>query len=107
MSDAKTGHMAKPIYDVKKATGKLDEATKELLRTKRVRFDLDLARDEWHQLLIRTMREKVVVWVNGKEAGSLVSEGLAHETKSLVSFTTNVNDVHFDDFVLRKAPVMP
>ncbi len=32
------------------------------------------------------------------------SEGVAHLTKSLVSLTTNVNDVHYDDFTVKAAP---
>ena len=41
--------------------------------------------------------------MNGFEVGKLKSEGLAHETKSVVSLTTNIDDVHYDDFVIKAA----
>lgn len=103
ISDAKTGNFEKTIYEKRKGGATLDESTQEMLRTKTNNFQLDLAREEWHTLLIRTKGDEVVVWVNDHEVGKLKSEGLAHETKSLVSLTTNINDVHYDDFVVKAA----
>src|SRR5690606_23668737 len=85
ISDAKTGNFENSIYEKRNSEGGLDEATKEMLKSKTVSFPLDLAREKWHTLLIRTKGEVVTVWVNDYEIGSLKSEGLAHETKSLVS----------------------
>lgn len=103
ISDAKTGNFENSIYEKRKDGGELDEATKELLASKTANFLLDLKRETWHTLLIRTKGDEVTVWVNGHEIGKLKSEGLAHETKSLVSLTTNINDVHYDDFVIKAA----
>lgn len=106
IADAKTGNMENSIYEMKKSPAGLDEETKKLLETKTSRFELDLekSKEEWHQLVIRTKGDKVVVKVDGKEVGELQSEGVAHNTKSVVSLTTNVNDVHYDDFVVKAAP---
>lgn len=106
IADAKTGNMENSIYEMKKSAAGLDEETKKLLETKTSRFELDLEKDkeEWHELMIRTKGDKVVVKVDGKEVGELQSEGVAHNTKSVVSLTTNVNDVHYDDFVVKAAP---
>lgn len=106
ISDAKTGTMANEIYE-KKKFGELDEATKALLETKKVDFRVPLleSRDQWHELLVRTIGDTVTVKVDGEEIGTLKSEGIAHETKSVVSLTTNESDVEYDDFVVRAAPV--
>jgi len=103
ISDAKTGSFENAIYAKRKDGGTLDEATQEMLKTKTATFPLDLDREEWHTLLIQTKGDEVVVSVNGYEVGKLKSEGLAHPTKSVVSLTTNINDVHYDDFAVRAA----
>lgn len=103
ISDAKTGNFENAIYEKRKGGGTLDEATQEMLKTKTANFQLGLKREEWHTLLIRTRGDEVVVSVNDYEIAKLKSEGLAHETKSVVSLTTNVNDVHYDDFVVKAA----
>lgn len=103
ISDAKTGNFENAIYEKRKGGGTLDEATQEMLKTKTATFTLDLKREEWHTLLIRTKGDEVVVLVNGDEVGRLKSAGLSHETKSVVSLTTNIDDVHYDDFVIKAA----
>jgi hypothetical protein len=104
ISDAKTGTMENTIYEARKSGGHLDDATKELLQTKTARFPLELNQGDWHELLIRTKADSAVVTINGKEIGSLQSEGVAHATKSVVSLTTNEDDVHYDNFVVKAAP---
>lgn len=108
IADAKTGSMENSIYEKKTSPAGLDEETKKLLEAKTSRFELELEKgkdkEEWHDLVIRTKADKVVVKVDGKEVGELQSEGVAHNTKSVVSLTTNVNDVHYDDFVVKAAP---
>ncbi len=101
ISDAKTGNFENTIYEKRKGGAELDEATQEMLKAKTMTFPLDLKRETWHTLLIQTKGDEVVVSVNGYEVGKLKSEGLAHETKSVVSLTTNIDDVHYDDFVIR------
>jgi hypothetical protein len=103
ISDAKTGAFEKGIYEKRKGGATLDDATQEMLKSKTANFQLDLKREQWHTLLVRTKGDEVTVWVNDHEIGKLKSEGLSHETKSLVSLTTNINDVHYDDFVVKAA----
>ncbi len=106
IADAKTGNMENSIYEMKKSAAGLDEDTKKLLETKTAQLELDIEKDknEWHELVIRTKGATATVLVDGDEIGELESEGIAHETKSQVSLTTNINDVHYDDFVVRAAP---
>ena len=39
--------------------------------------------------------------IDGKAIGSFKSPGITHETKSLISLTTNPIDVHYDDFSIK------
>jgi len=107
IADAKTGNMENSIYEMKKSAAGLDDETKELLETKTARLDLDIEKDkdEWHELVIRTKGATATVLIDGDEIGELESEGITHATKSQVSLTTNINDVHYDDFVVKAAPL--
>ena len=106
IADAKTGNMENSIYEMKKSPAGLDEETKKLLETKTARLELDIEKDkaEWHELVIRTKGAVAKVLVDGDEIGELESEGIAHATKSQVSLTTNISNVHYDDFAVKAAP---
>ena len=104
ISDAKTGNFKNDIYEKRKSPEGLDKGTEEMLKSKTVRFELELDREKWYELLIRTKGDNLVVKIDGKEVGEFQSEGVAHMTKSLVSLTTNVNDVHYDDLLIKAAP---
>jgi len=99
--DAKEGSFRKDIYEKKKAGEELDKETLKSLEGKSAKFDLKIKADEWHTLTIRTKGDEVTALVDGKKAGSLKSGGIAHETKTLISLTTNEADIHYDDFVIR------
>lgn len=101
ISDAKTGSFENSIYEKKKSTEGLDEDTKQMLESKTTRFELDLDREKYYELLIQTKGENVEVQIDGEVVGEFQSEGIGHETKSLVSLTTYINDVHYDDFVVK------
>lgn len=103
--DAKTGSDKWEIYNQRKTPEGLDDATKELLKTKSTVLPIDIedSKEEWHELLIRTKADNLLVKIDGKEVGQFQSEGVAHMTKSQVSLTTTVNDVHYDDFSIRAA----
>ncbi|MDF1659915.1 MAG: hypothetical protein P1U58_20035 [Verrucomicrobiales bacterium] len=105
IQDAKTGNMRLDIREKRQAGEQLDDETMAMLAEKMVKFPVDLeGSDDWHELLIRTKDDVVTVSLDGDELGELQSEGLAHPTKSLVSLTTNEDDVHYDDFVVKAAP---
>ncbi len=104
ITDAKTGNMENAIYEKKNAPGGLDPETTEMLKTKTASFEVDLDREEWHDLHIFTSGDTIRVKIDGEDVGSFASEGNAHETKSVVSFTTYVNDVHYDDVIIKAAP---
>lgn len=100
--DAKEGAFRKDIYEKKKAGGELDPEMTKALEGKSAKFDLKLRNeDEWHTLVVRTNGDEVTALVDGKKIGMLKSPGIAHETKTLISLTTNEAEIHYDDFAIR------
>lgn len=102
MADAKTGgfNLEGGLYDRKKANQLTDEE-KKMLATKTKGFPVKFSLQDWHTLVVQTQADTIHVTIDGKEVGSFQSPGVAHETKSLVSLTTNQVDVHYDDFSVK------
>ena len=102
LSDAKTGgfDLTNGLYDRKKAN-QLTEDEKKMLASKQQRFPVKLSLQDWHTLVVQTEGDTIRVSIDGKEAGSFQSPGITHDTKSLISLTTNPVDVHYDDFSLK------
>jgi hypothetical protein len=53
---------------------------------------------KWCTLTARTQADQIEVLIDGKQIGSFKSPGVAHETKSLISLTTNAVEVQYDNF---------
>jgi hypothetical protein len=64
------------------------------------RIPTKVSLNDWHTLVVTTQGDTISVSIDGKEVGSFASPGIAHDTKSLVSLTTNPVDVEYDDFSL-------
>ena len=103
IGDAKTGNFRNDIYEKKKAPGGLSAEDKIYLKTKNASFPVKLALQDWHTLVASTKGDEIEVSIDGKAVGTFKSEGVAHDTKTLVSLTTNQVDVQYDDFTI-KAP---
>lgn len=103
ISDAKTGNFENSIYEKRKGGGELDEETQKMLKTKTKNVPIDIKREKWHELVVSTKGDEVSVSINGYGIAKMKSEGFAHGTKSLVSLTTYVDDVHYDDFSIKAA----
>jgi hypothetical protein len=102
LSDAKTGgfDLTGDLYARKKANQLTDEE-KKLLATKQQRFPVKISLQDWHTLVVQTEGDEIRVSIDGQSVGSFKSLGIRHDTKSLVSLTTNPIDVHYDDFSLK------
>jgi hypothetical protein len=102
LADAKTGgfDLTGGLYERKKAN-QLTEEEKKMLAGKQQRFPTKLSLGEWHTLIVSTQGDTLRVKIDGREIGTFQSPGIGHETKSLVSLTTNPVDVHYDDFSIR------
>lgn len=102
LADAKTGgfDLSNGLYDRKKAN-QLTEDEKKMLAGKQKRVPATISLNEWHTLVVTTQGDTISITIDGKDAGSFQSAGIAHDTKSLVSLTTNPVDVHYDDFSIK------
>lgn len=102
VADAKTGgfNLEGGLYDRKKAN-QLTDDEKKLLASKGQRFPATVSLQDWHTLVVQTHGDEIAVSIDGKAVGSFKSAGIAHDTKSLISLTTNPVDVHYDDFSLK------
>ena len=102
VADAKTGgfNLEGGLYDRKKAN-QLTDDEKKLLASKGQRFPATVSLQDWHTLVVQTHGDEITVSIDGKAVGSFKSAGIAHDTKSLISLTTNPVDVHYDDFSLK------
>ncbi|HBJ87186.1 MAG TPA: hypothetical protein DDZ88_25670, partial [Verrucomicrobiales bacterium] len=102
LADAKTGgfDLTNGLYDRKKAN-QLAEDEKKMLASKARRVPTKVSLGEWHTLVVQTEGDTIRVNIDGKDAGSFQSAGIAHDTKSLISLTTNAVDVEYDDFSIK------
>lgn len=102
IADAKTGgfDLTGGLYDRKKAN-QLTPEEKKMIESKAKKFPAKIALQGWHTLVVRTSGDELTVSIDGATVGTFKSPGIAHDTKSLVSLTTNAVDVHYDDFSLK------
>ncbi|MDP1592091.1 MAG: hypothetical protein Q8M07_30300, partial [Prosthecobacter sp.] len=102
LADAKTGgfDLTNGLYDRKKAN-QLTEDEKKMLASKARRVPTKVSLGEWHTLVVQTEGDTIRVNIDGKDAGSFKSAGINHDTKSLISLTTNAVDVEYDDFSIK------
>ena len=106
IADAKEGNFRNDIYTQKKSPEGLTAEQKAYLATKTKRVPVKVSLQDWHTLVVQTEKDQVTVRLDGKEVASFKSGGIAHDSKTLVSLTTNPVDVHYDDFSI-KAPAKP
>ncbi len=103
LQDGKTGRFRSDLSEARKAGKKPDKATTEMLKEKSARTAMDLDPEKWHELRIRISGDTMSAWVDGKKAGPLVSEGIAHPTKTNMNITTMGREMLYDHFSLRSA----
>jgi hypothetical protein len=104
LSDAKTGGFTLEggLYERKKAK-ELTDDDKKLLAGKAKWTNSPLSLKEWHTLVVRTAGDEMTASIDGKPVASFTSTGIGHDTKSLVSLTTNLVDIEYDDFSIKAA----
>ena len=78
----------------------------KFLDSKSVKLPISISLKEWHTLRIRTKGNEAVVTIDSKKVGSFASDGIVHDTKSLISLTTNEVDVQYDEFTIKAASVI-
>ena len=102
LNDGKTGIFLKEIRDKRQAGEKLDQATQDMLKKKQSWNKAEIDPEKWHDLVVRVEGDVLTAWIDGKLAGTLKSDGIAHKTKSNMNITTLDREVHYDNFAIRK-----
>jgi hypothetical protein len=88
LTDSKTGGMDNAIRERRLKGDKAPELA-ALLKTKTKTFKLDLKSEDWHMLRVTVQGDKMTAFVDGQEAGSFASEGIAHPTKRMITLAVN------------------
>ena len=60
----------------------LTDVQKEALRTKTKNIPYSLGINTWRQVHVTVSGDKISCTIDGKEVGSMRSQGIAHETKT-------------------------
>ncbi len=100
LRDGKTGNFKNEIFEMKKA-GKLDAATKALLKTKQASFPVKLKASEWYSVTVRIKGDVMQAFIDGKLIGTLRSAGIAHATKDKIGLVAPRREMHFDNVVVK------
>lgn len=101
LQDLKTGNMDLKIREARKA-GTTTPEQDAMLKTKMVKFPVDLEVGEWHDLLVEIEGDQLTVSIDGKEVGQFCSEGIAHPTKRALRLAVPRNAVVDDIQIWRK-----
>lgn len=100
LRDGKTGVFKNEIFEMQKAKT-MDDATKELLKTKEARFPVKLETNKWYSVSVRIQGDLMQAFIDGKLIGSLRSEGVAHATKDKIGLVTPGQEMLYDNVVVK------
>ena len=96
IQDDRTGVMNLEIRGLRDHPDHQDRIEK-LLETKKRLVETEFVDGTWYHVRIVIEGEAMRVFLNGVLAGELVSEGIAHPTKTQFGFTTTGRDILFDN----------
>lgn len=85
LEDLKTGQGNLNIQAMRRKNALSAEQAKELLH-KRKEIAEPLSLEEWHQIRVNVVGDTISCSIDGKNAGSLQSPGISHETKTWLRF---------------------
>jgi hypothetical protein len=100
--DHKTGGMRLDIHDARTEKKELTEEQKKALvgKSKNVAHDTEVGK--WHDLQVTILGDTLSVAIDGKDAGSFSSPGIAHPTKRMLRLSVPQNAVVDDVKIYRK-----
>ena len=96
IQDDRTGVMNLEVRGMRDHPDHKDRIEK-LLETKKHTVETEFADGIWYHARIIIEGEAMRVFLNGTLAGELISEGIAHPTKTQFGFTTTGRDILFDN----------
>jgi len=100
LKDGVTGNFRNDIFELIQSK-KLDDATKEYLKTKQKDYKVNIAEHTWVEVTIRIKNDVMELWLDNKLVGDFQSEGIAHQGKNSFTLVTSKEAVHYDDVVIK------
>lgn len=88
ISDLKTGQM-KLEHRAARQAGKISPQLKQLLADRKQTSEINLTKDEWHDLSVCIEGDTMTVTIDGRQAARFQSEGIGHPTKSRLRLSVN------------------
>jgi hypothetical protein len=102
LQDSKTGGMRLDIHDARLAKQKLTEEQKKALEGKQKIIPQAIEVGKWHDLVVKISGEELSATIDGKDAGSFKSPGIAHPTKMMLRLSVPRNAVVDDVKIWKK-----
>lgn len=102
LQDLKTGGMRLDIHDARQAKQKLTEEQKKAMEGKQKIIPLPTEIGKWHDLVVKISGDQLSATVDGKDAGSFSSPGIAHPTKMMLRLSVPRNAVVDDVKIWKK-----
>ena len=100
--DHKTGGMRLDIQEARTEKKPLSEEQKKAVAGKTKNFPRETEAGKWHELQVSVSGDTLSVAIDGKEAGSFSSPGMAHPTKKMLRLSVPNNAVVDDVKIYRK-----
>jgi hypothetical protein len=101
--DHKTGGMRQDIREARTEKKPLSEEQKKAMAGKTKNVPHETAAGQWHDLQVTVAGDTLSVAIDGKEAASFSSPGMAHPTKRMLRFSVPRNAVVDDVKIYRKS----
>ncbi|OYW24292.1 MAG: hypothetical protein B7Z55_02685 [Planctomycetales bacterium 12-60-4] len=102
LQDLKTGGMRLDIREARQAKQKLTEEQKKALEGKQKIVPLAVETGKWHDLVVKISGDELSATIDGKDAGSFKSPGIAHPTKMMLRLSVPRNAVVDDVKIWKK-----
>lgn len=102
LQDLKTGGMRLDIHEARQAKKQLTAEQKKAMEGKQKIIPLATEAGKWHDLVVKISGDELSATIDGKDAGSFKSPGIAHPTKMMLRLAVPRNAVVDDVKIWKK-----
>jgi hypothetical protein len=99
--DLKTGRDSEDMKAARRELAKSGGDPRKLLSSKSRTFTQTIAPDQWHDLAVEIDKDRMQVALDGQDAGSFTSEGIAHPHKTKLRLAVD-HSAWVDDVVIER-----
>ncbi len=102
LQDLKTAGMRLDIHDARQAKQKLTDEQQKAMEGKQKIIPQAVEVGKWHDLVVKISGDELSATIDGKDAGSFKSPGIAHPTKMMLRLSVPRNAVVDDVKIWKK-----